>query len=84
MKKRIWAFDAALIVLALFGLLSGKSGALSSGAEAAGGWCKYQENPVLGGRLGTCFDISLLKRGERIPDVVFLAPEEEHRAGEEQ
>ena len=26
-----------------------------------GGWHKYPQNPVLGGTLGVCFDISLLK-----------------------
>jgi predicted GH43/DUF377 family glycosyl hydrolase len=32
-----------------------------SDAEAAGGWVKYQKNPVLGGPLGTCFDVSVLR-----------------------
>jgi predicted GH43/DUF377 family glycosyl hydrolase len=30
-------------------------------AETAGGWVKCPNNPVLGGGLGTCFDISVLK-----------------------
>jgi predicted GH43/DUF377 family glycosyl hydrolase len=30
-------------------------------AETAGGWVKYEKNPVLGGALGTCFDVSLLR-----------------------
>ncbi len=30
-------------------------------AETAGGWVKHDANPVLGGRLGTCFDVSVLK-----------------------
>jgi hypothetical protein len=29
--------------------------------ETAAGWVKYANNPVLGGDLGTCFDISVLK-----------------------
>jgi predicted GH43/DUF377 family glycosyl hydrolase len=29
--------------------------------ETAGGWVKYEKNPVLGGALGTCFDISVLR-----------------------
>src|ERR1043166_6175305 len=29
--------------------------------ETAGGWQKYEENPVLGGSLGTCFDVALLR-----------------------
>ncbi len=32
--------------------------------ETASGWVKYPKNPVLGGRLGTCFDISVLKEGD--------------------
>lgn len=32
--------------------------------ETAAGWVKYAKNPVLGGDLGTCFDISVLKEGE--------------------
>ncbi len=28
------------------------------------GWQKYENNPVLGGELGTCFDVSLLKEGD--------------------
>ena len=33
-------------------------------AETAGGWRKAAQNPVLGGKLGTCFDVSLLKEGD--------------------
>jgi predicted GH43/DUF377 family glycosyl hydrolase len=32
-------------------------------AETAGGWVKYEKNPVLGGDLGTCFDVSVLREG---------------------
>jgi hypothetical protein len=28
------------------------------------GWTKYEHNPVLGGKLGTCFDVALLKEGK--------------------
>jgi hypothetical protein len=28
------------------------------------GWVKYAKNPVLGGELGTCFDVSVLKEGD--------------------
>ena len=31
------------------------------GPEASAGWQKYAGNPVLGGPLGTCFDVCLLK-----------------------
>ena len=33
-------------------------------SETAAGWAKYPGNPVLGGNLGTCFDISVLKEEE--------------------
>ena len=29
--------------------------------QTAAGWRKYEKNPVLGGKLGTCFDVSVLK-----------------------
>ena len=32
--------------------------------SAIAGWKKYSGNPVLGGRYGTCFDISVLKDGD--------------------
>jgi predicted GH43/DUF377 family glycosyl hydrolase len=32
-------------------------------AETAAGWSKFAGNPVLGGKLGTCFDVALLKEG---------------------
>ena len=31
--------------------------------ETAAGWVKHPRNPVLGGDLGTCFDVSVLKEG---------------------
>jgi len=42
--------------------LAGESPATSS--ETRAGWMKSPNNPVLGGELGTCFDVSLLKEGE--------------------
>jgi predicted GH43/DUF377 family glycosyl hydrolase len=32
--------------------------------EPSVGWVRYANNPVLGGDLGTCFDISVLKEGD--------------------
>jgi predicted GH43/DUF377 family glycosyl hydrolase len=32
--------------------------------SAAAGWVKSPANPVLGGKLGTCFDVALLKEGD--------------------
>src|SRR6516164_9521482 len=31
--------------------------------ETTAGWVKHAKNPVLGGDLGTCFDVSVLKEG---------------------
>lgn len=34
------------------------------GTETTAGWIKYPKNPVLSGKLGTCFDISVLKESD--------------------
>ncbi len=39
--------------------------ASSGGVETAAGWRKYEHNPVLGGQLGTCFDVALLREEDR-------------------
>ena len=39
-----------------------KSDALQK--ETSGGWKKFEGNPVMGGKYGTCFDISVLKEGD--------------------
>jgi predicted GH43/DUF377 family glycosyl hydrolase len=33
--------------------------------DTSGGWRKYARNPVLGGSLGVCFDVSLLKEADK-------------------
>ena len=43
--------------------LGAKSGS-GQNSQTTGGWMKYTGNPVLGGKLGTCFDISVLKEGD--------------------
>jgi predicted GH43/DUF377 family glycosyl hydrolase len=53
-------------LLPIAGLLAGASAADEKGAsdaETAGGWVKSEKNPVLGGSLGTCFDVSVLREG---------------------
>ncbi len=40
------------------------SAADQSGGSARSGWVKYNGNPVLGGELGTCFDVAVLKEGD--------------------
>ncbi len=36
-----------------------------SAPETTAGWAKYDRNPVLGGSLGTCFDVSVLRDGDK-------------------
>jgi predicted GH43/DUF377 family glycosyl hydrolase len=45
------------LLVGLFPLLSAASGP----GETAAGWHKYAHNPVLGGKLGTCFDVAVLR-----------------------
>jgi len=33
-------------------------------SETSAGWRKYENNPVLGGKLGTCFDVAVLREEE--------------------
>jgi len=51
--------------LTCFALAGLAPGLLPAGDEpgTAGGWVKYEKNPVLGGALGTCFDVSVLRDG---------------------
>ncbi len=37
---------------------------LQAGDETAAGWVKHPGNPVLGGKLCTCFDIAVLREGD--------------------
>src|SRR3974390_386561 len=47
------------------------TGSLLHGAEpqtnqqTRAGWVKSEANPVLGGKLGTCFDVAVLKENEK-------------------
>jgi len=45
--------------------VTGKLSAASEAAapETSAGWKKFEDNPVMGGKYGTCFDISVLKEG---------------------
>jgi predicted GH43/DUF377 family glycosyl hydrolase len=54
----------SLVVVGL--LLAGMVGAgeqQKPDAQTVAGWVKYDKNPVLGGALGTCFDIAVLRKG---------------------
>jgi beta-1,2-mannobiose phosphorylase / 1,2-beta-oligomannan phosphorylase len=46
-------------------LVEAASQADGSREETSAGWLKYENNPVLGGSLGTCFDVALLRDGDR-------------------
>lgn len=52
-------------VLVLLGVIvawqMGLNRIASATQETSSGWRKYAHNPVLGGKLGTCFDVCLLK-----------------------
>src|ERR1700682_2438082 len=52
-----------ILALVLWAIVQA-SGKDQAQAETAAGWVKYAKNPVLGGELGTCFDISVLKEGD--------------------
>ena len=50
-----------LLFVVLYSCLISISG---QNKECTGGWVKYENNPVLGGELGTIFDISVLKNNQ--------------------
>ncbi len=58
MKSRWLVF-----VLFLTGGASAVVAARSAPLETSGGWKKFAGNPVMGGKYGTCFDISVLREG---------------------
>jgi predicted GH43/DUF377 family glycosyl hydrolase len=57
-----------LLLLSTVGLFLGAINACGQApdadAETVAGWAKITGNPVLGGDLGTCFDVSVLKDGD--------------------
>ncbi len=50
-----------VLVLLLMGCASALMAAGPAPAETSGGWKKFEGNPVMGGKYGTCFDISVLR-----------------------
>jgi beta-1,2-mannobiose phosphorylase / 1,2-beta-oligomannan phosphorylase len=54
-----------LMALSILGMIVGATAHAGEAdrrpTETAGGWVKHPTNPVLGGDLGTCFDVSVLK-----------------------
>lgn len=65
----VWAAGAALVgvgasLAAEDGMGEDRGG--TGASETSAGWVKSEHNPVLGGDLGTCFDVSVLKEGETL------------------
>src|SRR5215471_2375753 len=54
-----------ILRVGVFLLLTSAATHAADTAETAGGWRKYEGNPVLGGSLGTCFDVALLREGAK-------------------
>jgi len=52
------------MLLSILGLLLWVSVQAGEPTDTTAGWVKHPKNPVLGGALGTCFDISVLKEGD--------------------
>jgi beta-1,2-mannobiose phosphorylase / 1,2-beta-oligomannan phosphorylase len=64
MKKWLWVPGLIVFILTL-GILGRTAGnSISTTTETAAGWDKYENNPVLGDGLDTCFDVSVLKKGD--------------------
>jgi len=64
------AVTTALVTLIGAALPAGASDPPATGSAdvrsgiSRAGWVKYEQNPVLGGKLGTCFDVAVLKDGD--------------------
>jgi beta-1,2-mannobiose phosphorylase / 1,2-beta-oligomannan phosphorylase len=66
MRNWPWVLRATLLGVVFSGWFGWDAARpLPSDSESAAGWHKYNGNPVLGGDLGTCFDICVLKNGEK-------------------
>lgn len=55
-----------LLFVMLFACITAIYSQNKENKESSGGWVKYENNPVLGGNLGTVFDISVLKSKEGV------------------
>jgi predicted GH43/DUF377 family glycosyl hydrolase len=54
---------AGLLLVAFLAGLAAAGPGQPADAEASAGWVKCARNPVLGGALGTCFDVAVLRDG---------------------
>ncbi len=60
--QELWYKD--IVIKDLGRRAEGAATSTPTAAETSAGWVKHDKNPVLGGALGTCFDISVLQVGE--------------------
>ena len=58
--KTLWLLPLLGVILWSFTEAGGQD---KPQAETTAGWVRHPQNPVLGGDLGTCFDVSVLKEG---------------------
>ncbi|HEY2841026.1 MAG TPA: hypothetical protein VGJ26_17865, partial [Pirellulales bacterium] len=63
MIQAVTHFVLALLLLFMWGC-GAASAADKPEPETTPGWVKHDGNPVLGGKLGTCFDVSVLREGD--------------------
>ena len=59
---RVFADGKEVAVSERLGRIAGQLPAPTAPATSAG-WKKFEGNPVIGGKYGTCFDISVLREG---------------------
>ena len=63
--------------IVLMGCATAVMAAGPAAPETSAGWKKFEGNPVMGGKYGTCFDISVLREGDELPHVALLAAQSE-------
>lgn len=59
--SRLWQLASYLAVLLLLQCRSHTVSVPAASGDSSGGWSKFSGSPVLGGRFGTIFDVSVLK-----------------------
>ena len=63
--KKVWWIGLFVASFVLAATSSDGQEKDTASTETAAGWKKYDKNPVLGGSLGTCFDIGVLRDGDK-------------------
>jgi predicted GH43/DUF377 family glycosyl hydrolase len=64
MTRKMLSLSVAVVGLVLAPLSSADDKSKRA-AETTAGWVKHSQNPVLGGDLGTCFDVTVLREGDK-------------------